>query len=70
MGEDGSGILEGITKEISNNNHVNINSINIAGDGSLFKGKFTITVNNKLKLKKITEQLLSVKGVRDIKRII
>ncbi|MEN8765423.1 MAG: RelA/SpoT family protein [Wenyingzhuangia sp.] len=70
VGEDGSGILEGITKVISNNNHVNINSINIAGDGSLFKGKFTITVNNKLKLKKITEQLLSVKGVRDIKRII
>lgn len=69
-GEDSSGMLGNITRVISNNNNVNINSLNISGDGSLFEGKFTITVNNKSKLKKITEQLLGVKGVKRIKRII
>ncbi|GGF77207.1 RelA/SpoT family protein [Wenyingzhuangia marina] len=69
-GEDSSGMLGNITRVISSNNHVNINSLNISGDGSLFEGKFTITINNKSKLKKITQQLQGVKGVKRVKRII
>ncbi|ANW95218.1 MFS transporter [Wenyingzhuangia fucanilytica] len=69
-GEDSAGMLGNITRVISNNNQVNINSLSISGDGSLFEGKFTITVNNKSKLKKITGQLQGVKGVKRIKRII
>ncbi|MGY5354550.1 RelA/SpoT family protein [Wenyingzhuangia sp. IMCC45467] len=69
-GEDSAGMLGNITRVISNINNVNINSLNISGDGSLFEGKFTITINNKNKLKKITQQLQGVKGVKRIKRII
>ncbi|NJB82283.1 RelA/SpoT family protein [Wenyingzhuangia aestuarii] len=68
-GEDGSGMLGNITRIISNNN-VNINNLNIAGDGSLFEGKFTITVQNRTKLRKIINQLQGVKGVKRVKRII
>ncbi len=68
-GEDGSGMLGEISRIISNN-HMNINSVNIAGDGSLFDGKFTITVPNRSKLRKIINQLQGIKGVKRVKRII
>jgi len=68
-GEDREGILENITRIISNNK-VNINNLNIAGDGSLFEGKFSITVQNRTKLKKVIEQLHGINGVKRVKRII
>ncbi|NIJ44718.1 GTP pyrophosphokinase [Wenyingzhuangia heitensis] len=68
-GEDGSGMLGNITRIISNNN-VNINNLNISGDGSLFEGKFTVTVSNRTKLRKIIGQLQGIKGVKRVKRII
>lgn len=68
-GEDRGGILENITRIISNNK-VNINNLNIAGDGSLFEGKFSITVQNRTKLKKVIEQLQGINGVKRVKRII
>ncbi|WP_010134822.1 RelA/SpoT family protein [Ochrovirga pacifica] len=69
-GEDEQGVLGNITKIITNNNHININNINISGDGSLFHGKVTITVPNKTKLSKVINQLNGVKGVKQVKRII
>ena len=69
-GEDSSGMLGNITRVISSNNNVNINNLNIAGDGSLFDGKFTITVSNRTKLKKIISQLHGLQGVKRVKRII
>ncbi|MDO6737230.1 bifunctional (p)ppGpp synthetase/guanosine-3',5'-bis(diphosphate) 3'-pyrophosphohydrolase [Wenyingzhuangia sp. 2_MG-2023] len=69
-GEDGSGMLGNITRIISVNNNMNINNLNISGDGSLFDGKFTITVTNKAKLSKVISQLNGIKGVKQVKRII
>ncbi len=69
-GEDGAGMLGNITRVISQNNNININNLNIAGDGSLFEGKFTVTVPNRSKLKKVIGQLQGIKGVKRVKRII
>jgi len=69
-GEDGYGMLGSITKIISENNNININNVNISGDGSLFEGKFTITISNRSKLKKIISQLQGIKGVKRVRRII
>ncbi|MDB4297124.1 RelA/SpoT family protein [Flavobacteriaceae bacterium] len=69
-GEDSAGMLGNITRVISNSQNVFINNFNISGDGSLFEGKCTITVNNRGKLKKVVEQLLGIKGVKRVKRII
>ncbi|MGY5352805.1 RelA/SpoT family protein [Wenyingzhuangia sp. IMCC45533] len=69
-GEDGAGMLGNITRVISINNNININNLNIAGDGSLFEGKFTVTVPNRAKLKKIIGQLQGIQGVKRVKRII
>lgn len=69
VGEDGEGMLGTISRIVTNNN-TNINNLNISGDGSLFEGKFTITVPNRTKLRKIITQLQGIKGVKRVKRII
>lgn len=69
-GEDQPGMLGGITRVISVNNNLNINNLSINGDGSIFEGKFTITLPNRTKLKKVIEQLHGLPGVKKVKRII
>jgi len=69
VGEDNFGMLGDITRIISTN-HVNIKNLTISGDGSLFEGKVTVTVQNRIKLKKIMSQLQDINGVKRVKRII
>ena len=68
-GEDNRGIVNNLTKIISNNMDVFIHSINIAGNEGIFSGKLSISVKNRTQLNKLIESIKKVEGVKKVDRV-
>ena len=68
-GEDNRGIVNNLTKIISNNMDVFIHSINIAGNEGIFDGKLSISVKNRTQLNKLIEKIKKVEGVKKVQRV-
>ncbi len=68
-GVDNKGIVNNITKIISSNMGVFINSINISGDAGYFDGKLALTVKNKTQLSHLIKKLKNVEGVTKVERV-
>ena len=68
-GLDNMGLVNEVTKLISNSMHVNINSINIAGNEGVFEGKIAVSIKNKSQLKKLMERLKSIEGIDKVSRL-
>lgn len=67
-GIDTVGLVNKVTQIISNDLHVDIRSINIAGDEGIFEGLITVVVKDKTHLSKIIEKLKLVEGVSSVDR--
>ena len=68
-GIDTMGLTNQLTKVISNNMHVNIQSISLSGEAGLFTGQLTVIVRNNSILKKLIENIKLVEGVDKITRV-
>lgn len=68
-GVDNRGIVNNLTRIISNNMHVFIHSINIAGNEGVFDGKLSISVKNKTQLNRLIESIKKVEGVQKVERV-
>jgi len=68
-GLDNKGIVNNLTQVITSNMDVFINSINISGNQGVFDGKISLTVNNKIQLQKIMDNIKKIDGVRKIVRV-
>ncbi|MCH3885068.1 RelA/SpoT family protein [Tenacibaculum aquimarinum] len=68
-GVDNKGIVNNLTKVISNNMSVFIHSINISGDDGVFDGKLSLSVKNKNQLTKLIESIKKIEGVQKVERI-
>lgn len=68
-GVDNQGIVNNLTRIISNNMNVFIHSINIAGNEGVFDGKITLSVKNKTQLTNLIEKIKKVDGVQNVTRI-
>ncbi|RCS26878.1 bifunctional (p)ppGpp synthetase/guanosine-3',5'-bis(diphosphate) 3'-pyrophosphohydrolase [Polaribacter sp. WD7] len=68
-GVDNQGLANEVTRIISNNMGVFINSINIKGDNGVFEGKLSITVKNSSQLDKLIKKLLKVEGIKNVDRV-
>ena len=68
-GVDNKGIVNNVTRIISNNMGVFINSINIAGDNGVFDGKISLSVKNSAQLNKLTKSLQKIEGVKNVERV-
>lgn len=68
-GEDNKGIVNNLTKIISNTMDVFIHSINIAGNEGIFEGKLSISVKNRTQLNKLIESIKKVEGVKKVQRV-
>lgn len=68
-GMDTMGLTNELTKVISNNMSVNIQSISLNGDAGLFKGKITVIVQNNSILKKLIENIQKIDGVDTVSRV-
>ena len=68
-GTDEIGIVNNITKVISNENNVNMRSINFDTDDGLFEGTVMVFVHDTKHLNHLIENLKKVKGVAKVERI-
>jgi guanosine-3',5'-bis(diphosphate) 3'-pyrophosphohydrolase len=68
-GTDELGIVNNITKVISNENNVNMRSINFDTDDGIFEGTIMIYVHDTKHLNHLIENLKKVKGVNSVKRV-
>lgn len=67
-GIDTVGLVNKVTKIISNDLNVNIRSMNIAGGEGIFEGLITVVVKDKIHLSKIIDKLKNVEGVKSVER--
>ncbi|EIA08971.1 RelA/SpoT family protein [Flavobacterium frigoris] len=68
-GMDTLGLTNELTKVISNNMHVNIQSISLNGEAGLFKGQVVVVVQNITILKKLIDNIKKIDGVDKVTRI-
>ncbi|MFY7670878.1 RelA/SpoT family protein [Tenacibaculum sp. MEBiC06402] len=68
-GVDNKGIVNNITRIISSNMDVFINSINISGNAGIFEGKISLTVKNRNQLTKLINNIKKVDGVQKVTRV-
>ena len=67
-GMDVLGLTNQLTKVISNNMHVNIQSIALSTDAGLFHGQITVVVQNNTILKKMINNIKKIDGVDKVTR--
>ena len=68
-GIDTVGLLNEITKVISSNMHVNMNSISFQSEDGYVDGKINVIVKNKNMLKKLITNLKKINGIHKVVRI-
>lgn len=67
-GIDNLGLVNDITKLISSNMSVNMNSISFQSDDGVFSGKINVIVKNKTLLKKLMDNLKKINGIDKVTR--
>ncbi|WKD86589.1 GTP pyrophosphokinase [Polaribacter huanghezhanensis] len=68
-GNDKKGIVNNLTRIISNTMDVYIHNINISGDHGVFEGKLSISVKNKTQLTKLIASIKKVEGIQKVERV-
>ncbi|WP_029037007.1 RelA/SpoT family protein [Salinimicrobium xinjiangense] len=67
-GIDNIGLVNDVTREISNNMSVNIRNINFDSQDGVFTGRITVVVKNNSILKKLMEHLKKINGIDKVSR--
>jgi GTP pyrophosphokinase len=68
-GMDTLGLTNQITKVISNNMNVNIQSISLSGEAGIFNGQIAVIVQNNTILKKLMENIRKIDGIDKVTRV-
>ena len=68
-GMDSLGLTNELTKVISNNMHVNIQSISLSGEAGIFNGQVAVVVQNNAILKKLIDNIKKIDGVDKVTRV-
>lgn len=68
-GMDTLGLTNELTKVISNQMNVNIQSISLSGEAGLFNGQVTVVVQNNIILKKLIDNIKKIDGVDKVTRV-
>ncbi len=69
-GVDDKGLVNRVTKVISDNMNINIQSLNISGIRGHFEGKIAVKVKNIAQLNKLIDKIKKIEGVEKVKRIL
>lgn len=68
-GIDVLGLVNQVTKEISDHMHVNIKGISFTTNGGVFNGNITVVVHNNEHLKKLIDNLKKINGIDKVTRL-
>ena len=66
---DTLGLTNELTKVISSQMHVNIQSISLNGDAGIFNGQVTVVVQNNTILKKLIDNIKKIDGIDKVTRV-
>jgi GTP diphosphokinase / guanosine-3',5'-bis(diphosphate) 3'-diphosphatase len=69
-GVDDKGLVNKVTKVISDNMNLDIHSLNISGAQGHFEGKITVNVKNIAQLNKLIVKIKKIEGIEKVKRIV
>jgi len=69
-GMDALGLTNELTKVISNNMHVNIQSVSLSTEAGIFSGQITVIVPNNTILKKLINNIKKIDGIEKVTRIL
>ena len=67
-GMDTIGLTNKLTKVISDNMNVNIQSISLSGDAGIFNGQIAVIVQNNIILKKLIDNIKKIDGIEKVTR--
>jgi GTP pyrophosphokinase len=67
-GIDNLGLVNEVTRVISNNLNVNIHKLNISGDEGFFQGQITVHIKNNKQLNNLIRQLKKIEGIEKVER--
>mgnify|MGYP000467468210 FL=1 len=68
-GMDILGLTNELTKVISNQMHVNIQSISLSGEAGIFNGQVAVIVQNNTILKKLIDNIKKIDGIEKVTRV-
>ena len=68
-GMDTLGLTNELTKVISNQMHVNIQSISLSGEAGIFNGQVAVIVQNNTILKKLMDNIKKIDGIEKVSRV-
>ncbi len=68
-GIDNIGLVNAITKVISDNMHVNIRNLSFSTEGGTFAGRITVVVKNNAILKRLINNLKQIGGIEKVTRV-
>ncbi|WP_333693748.1 RelA/SpoT family protein [Flavobacterium sp.] len=68
-GMDTLGLTNELTRVISNQMHVNIQSISLSGEAGIFNGQVTVVVQNNTILKRLIENIKKIDGIDKVVRV-
>ena len=68
-GMDSIGLTNELTKVISSNMHVNIQSISLSSEAGIFKGQVAVIVQNNTILKRLTDNIKKIDGIDKVSRV-
>ena len=68
-GMDTLGLTNELTKVISNQMSVNIQSISLSSEAGIFNGQVTVVVQNNTILKKLIDNIKKVDGIDKVSRV-
>lgn len=68
-GMDSIGLTNDLTKVISSQMNVNIQSISLNGDAGIFNGQVTVVVQNNTILKKLIDKIKKIDGIDKVTRV-
>lgn len=67
-GIDNIGLVNEVTKVVSNNMHINMRGINFSSNDGIFKGLITVVVNNKTILNNLVDNIKKINGIDKVTR--
>ncbi|WP_203292730.1 RelA/SpoT family protein [Luteirhabdus pelagi] len=68
-GIDAVGLVNEVTKVISNNLHIDMKSVHFDSNDGVFNGKITVVVNNKNTLNNLVERIKKINGIDKVTRV-
>ncbi|MEM7085444.1 MAG: RelA/SpoT family protein [Bacteroidota bacterium] len=68
-GIDAMGLVNNVTKVISNNLHIDMKSVHFDTDGGTFKGKITVVVKSKKILDNLVKNIKKINGIDKVTRV-